>query len=190
MKTDVFLNVSDHVHLQRLGPHDGPSYVTLARSCTYISDTAVTSRVYILLTTVHMTTTTGSPQERAKSFWSRRSRAGPSLSTRTKRPATSEGAREHDMQASQRARPAAKKSGSRVSAIRQPSAATLAGKRAPRRVECWGQHPHASAHLHTLRALLVLTAAGACRLRSSDRGHVVHDNAAIRTLLVEGSGWR
>ena len=113
MKTDVFLNVSDHVHLQRLGPHDRPSYVTLARSCTYISDTAFTSRVYILLTTVHMTihmtTTTVSPLVRATSLWRRRSRAGSTLSPPTTRPATSEGTREHGIQVSQRARPAAKK---------------------------------------------------------------------------------
>jgi len=90
--------------VQRLGPHNGPSYVSLARSCKCISDATIPSRVYILLRTVHTTTTTVSPPERAETFRSRRSRAGPSFAPRTKHPDTSEGAGEHGKQVSQRAR--------------------------------------------------------------------------------------
>ena len=103
VKAGVFINILDHVHVQRLGPHNGPSYVSLARSCKCISDATIPSRVYILLRTVHTTTTTVSPRERAETFRSRRSRAGPSFAPRTKHPDTSEGAGEHGKQVSQRA---------------------------------------------------------------------------------------
>ena len=66
----------------------------------------------------------------------------------------------------------------------QPQEATLAGKRAHGRVVRWGQHPHASTHLHALRALLVPTAAGACRpCGAGVRGEVHHDNELEGALL-------
>ena len=45
-----------------------------------------------------------SPPERAAALWCRRSRSGSSFAVRMKRPATSEGAGEHGVQVSRRAR--------------------------------------------------------------------------------------
>ena len=67
----------------------------------------------------------------------------------------------------------------------QPQAATLAGKRAHGRVVRWGQHPHASTHLHALRALLVPTAAGPCGLRSGSVHGEFHLEAVVHTPLLE-----
>ena len=58
---------------------------------------------------VHSTTPARAPPGRAEALSCRRSRCGPSLSARTKRPATAEGAEEHSIHVSWRARPAAAK---------------------------------------------------------------------------------
>ena len=65
------------------------------------------------------------------------------------------------------------------------AAGMAAGGRANDRVVCGGQRPHARAHLQTRRALLVLTATGAGRARSSDYRHKVHHDAAVRVLLLQ-----
>ena len=51
---NIVFNVLLYGHLQRLGPRDGPSYVTLARSCTCIPDTTIKSRVRILQSSISL----------------------------------------------------------------------------------------------------------------------------------------
>ena len=78
-----------------------------------------------------------------------------------------------------------KKSFNQGWAARQHAASMAAGERTLRRVNHCGQRPHARTHLPALRALLVLTAACACRLSSTDRRHGVHHDAAASMLLLE-----
>ena len=57
--------------------------------------------------------------------------------------------------------------------------------RASHQAERCGERAHARAHLQALRTLLGLTAAGACRSRSGDHRHGVHDDAAAHMVLLE-----
>ena len=107
------------------------------------------------------------------------------MSARTKCPVTSDALGELTGDLAGGARLIVKKSDYQGWTARQHAASMPAGERALRQVNHCGQRPHARTHLPALRALLVLTAACACRLSSTDRRHGVHHDAAASVLLLE-----
>ena len=107
------------------------------------------------------------------------------MSARTKRPARSDSVCEHRDSRAGGARLMVKKSDHQGWTARHHAASMAAGERASHRVVHCGQRPHTCAHLQALRALLVLTAACACRLHSTDRRHGVHHDAAEEVVLLE-----
>ena len=105
----------------------------------YTRSDSTVNTIATALASVHaLSKTIASLVGRAKTLWCRLSRAGSSSATKTKRPATSEGAGEHSVHVSQRARQVVKKSDYQGWVARQDRGGMEARRRAWDPLKCGG----------------------------------------------------